>query len=62
MAPLNRYLINNVEDIVFFLDFKVLNFNNLLSCSRNAQVTFGEKPQLKITSFQNYKHGYLIQT
>ena len=28
IVPLNRYLINNVEDTVFFLDLKLLNFNN----------------------------------
>ena len=32
----------------------------MFSCSRHAQVTFVEKPQWKISSFQNYKHQYLI--
>jgi len=27
----------------------------MFSCSGNAQVTFVEKPQMKIISFQNYK-------
>ena len=34
----------------------------IFSCSRNAQITFSEKPQLKIIGFQNYKHWYLIHT
>jgi len=43
-------MINNVKDIVVFQDLKVFNdFDNsyMFSCSRNAQVTFVEKPQLK---------------
>ena len=28
---------------------------------RNARVTFVVKPQIKINSFQNGKHGYLMQ-
>ena len=45
MVPLNIYMINNVEDIVVFLGFKVFSFDNLCmcSCSRNAQFTFVEK-------------------
>ena len=31
-------------------------------CSWNAQVTFVENTELKIISFQSYKHWYLIQT
>jgi len=31
-------------------------------CSRNAQVIFVEKLQLKIILFSNYNHGYLIYT
>jgi len=34
----------------------------MFSCSRNAQITFGEKPQIKIISFQNCTHEYLIHT
>ena len=34
---------------------------SLGSEGRNARVTFVEKPQMKIISFQNGKHGYLIQ-
>ena len=39
-----------------FLGLKVLNSDhcNIFSCSRIAQVTFLQKPQLKIISFQNY--------
>ena len=36
--------------------------SKMSSCSRNAQFTFVEKPQLKIISLQNYKHWYLIRT
>ena len=43
-------MINNVEDIFAFPDLNVFNSDNsfILSCGRNAQVTFVEKPQLKI--------------
>ena len=34
----------------------------MFSCSRNAQVAFAEKQQLKIVSFQNYKRKDLIHT
>ena len=34
----------------------------MFSCIKNAQVNFEEKPQLKVNSFQNYKHGYIIHT
>ena len=42
----------------FSIGLTVVNSNNsyMFSCSRNSQVTFEEKPQLKIISFQNYKH------
>ena len=33
--------------------------SHMFSCSRNV-VNFDEKPQLKITSSQNYKDQYLI--
>ena len=45
LYPRNLYLINNGEDIVVFLGFKVFN-------SDNSYVTFVEKPQLKIISFK----------
>ena len=32
----------------------------MVSEARNALVTFEEKPQIKIISFQNGKHGYLM--
>ena len=32
----------------------------MFSCSRNKKVSFKEKPQLKIISFLNYIHWYLI--
>jgi len=34
---------------------------SIVSEARNSRVTFVEKPQLKIISFQNWKHGYLMQ-
>ena len=56
-CPGNLCLINNVEDVVVFLGLKVLNSENFFfSCSRNAQVTFVEKTQLKIIRFPKYKH------
>ena len=53
----NHYLINNAGDIVVFLVLNVFHFNRLylFSCCRNAQVTFVEKPQLKIICYQD-KH------
>ena len=59
--PWNLYLIKNVKANV--LDhLKVPNYDNsnMCSCSRNAKVTFLEKPQLN--SFQDHKHSYLILT
>ena len=52
--PTNLYLINNLEDIDIFLGLKMFNSDNfyMFSCSRNAQVTLVEKPQLKIISFK----------
>ena len=56
------FLLNDVEDIVVFLGLKVLYSDNsyMFSCSRNAQVTFVENPQLKIIRFQNDKLWNLI--
>ena len=34
---------------------------SIVSESRNAWVTFVEKPQIKMISFQNGKNGYLMQ-
>ena len=34
---------------------------SIVSDARNAQVTFVVKPQMKIISFSNEKHGYLMQ-
>ena len=36
--------------------------NLILFEARNAQVTFAEKPQMKINSFQKRKHGNIIHT
>ena len=46
------------ETNLIFLILKLLNSNNsyMFSLSRNVQVTFLEKPQFIIISFQNYKH------
>ena len=62
--PWHLYLINIVEDIVVLLGSKVFNSDNsnMISCSINAQVTFLEKPQLQIISFQDYNHSYQIST
>ena len=53
---------NNMENIVVFLCVKVFNSDNSLMhfCIRKVQVTYVLKPQLKIISFQIYKHWYLI--
>ena len=40
--PWHLYLINNVEDVVVFLDFDS-DIPIMFSCSRNAKVTFVEK-------------------
>ena len=45
------YLVNREEDIVFFLGVKIYN---KFFFSRNAEVTFVEKLQLKIISFKNH--------
>jgi len=34
---------------------------SIVSEARNARVTFVEKPQIKIFSFQNGEHGFLMQ-
>ena len=46
----NLYLIMYVEDIVVFIGLKVFNSDNsrMFSLSKNARVTFVEKPQMKI--------------
>jgi len=36
-------------------------FLKLETCVRTSEVTFAEKPQMKINSFQKRKHEYLIQ-
>ena len=63
-CPWSPYLINIVEDIVDFLDLWVCIADNpyKFSFSRNVQVTFLEKPQFTIISFQNDKYWYLIYT
>ena len=38
----------------------ILIFPSLFSSDRNEQVTFIEKPQLKLISFENYQHEYRI--
>ena len=43
---------------------KIVQFRYFLRCFlslRNAQVTFAEKPPVKINSLNEEKHGYLIQ-
>ena len=34
----------------------------LCCCNRNTQITFADKPHLKITIFQKEKHGFKINT
>ena len=50
--------------LTIFLVYKMINYDNSYMSSfiirKIAQVTFAEKPQLKIISFQNYKHWYFI--
>ena len=52
--PGNLYLINIIEDIVVFSDFRVFHTGDsyIFPCSRNAQLAFIEKIQSKIISFQ----------
>ena len=55
--PLNINLIKNVEEIVVFLTRKIFISASSSVASykqgmRNAQVTFAEKPQMKINSFE----------
>ena len=60
-------LINNMERYCRFLGLKVFNSDNsyMFSCSRNAQATEVEKPQLQITSFLKWwtriSNEYLIR-
>jgi len=54
----NLYLVNNVKYIVSFPGLQVIHLDN--SHPRNVQVPFVEKPQSKITRFQNYKNLYQI--
>ena len=51
--PEQIYLTDNMEDIVVVLGLKVFDSNKSyrISSSRNAQVTFVEKPHLRIVSF-----------
>ena len=55
---LSKHLCGRYNDIFVFLGLKVYFSNSsfIFFCSRNAQLPFVEKPQLKITSFQNHKH------
>ena len=62
----NGTFINSIMwKICSFLRFKRVYFwyfLYMLPCSRNAQVTFLEKPHLKKIRFPNYRHLYLIYT
>ena len=60
--PWSPHLIKNVEDIVVFINLKVFNSDNsqMFSCNRNAQISFAENSHVKLISFQNQKHWYLI--
>ena len=50
MSDSQQYPLIHLINKCFFLVLKVLDSNNyyMFSCSRNAQVTFAEKPQMKI--------------
>ena len=48
------FLINNVE-LSFFKKW-------IISCSKNAQVTFVDNPQLNLICFQSLKQWFLIHT
>ena len=63
-VPLKPILYQTCWRYCRFLALKLFDFYCcfIFSCSRNVQVTFEEKPQLKIISFPNFKHWYLIKT
>ena len=46
-CPWNLYLVNIVDNVIFW--------------ARKMQVTFLKKSQLKMTSLENDKHGYIFQ-
>ena len=64
LVPLQPLANNNEKTNIVFLVWKVLNLDKfyIVFCRRIAQVTFLEKPQMKIISFWNYKHEYLKHT
>ena len=64
LVPLQPLANNNVKTNIVFLVWKVLTFDKfyIVFYRRIAQVTFSEKPQMKIISFWNYKHKYLKHT
>ena len=60
---LTNVLINNVEDIVVFLVWKVVfksDNTNMVSAVEMLQVTFDEKTQSKMTIILNFIHLYFI--
>ena len=64
LVPLQPLANNNVKTNIVFLVWKVLNLDKfyIVFWRRIAQVTFSEKPQMKIISFWNYKHEYVKHT
>ena len=50
--------LDNMEDIIVLLARSMFNFDHFFVIY--AQVTFEEKPQMKINRFIKLKHGYLI--
>ena len=60
--PRYLYLTSNVKDIVIFLGLNAVTSDNsyLFSNSKNAQVTFVEKRQFFIMSFQSCNNCYLL--
>ena len=55
-----RAKINNKKDANVFSSFNSV-YIFMFSCRRNAQVTCREAMQMKIISFHNYKHCFLIE-
>jgi len=61
----DNILIKTVEDNVVCLSRNVFNliYSTFFLQSKKCatfQATFEQKPQIKINSFQNQKHGFLI--
>ena len=63
--PWNHNRIKTVEDNVVFLALKAFNSDNFCIAShdqKKMRISFPEKSQIKIPSWNIQKHGYLIHT